>query len=109
MNDYVQIFYGSEIEALELKSRLNDLNIFPILKDETKSANLAGFGVPNYMYSHRVFIHKDQYSEACLFISEIKKKYKKIVLLNKEIKSKERRSKKPFIISLISLLDKLSF
>ena len=74
MNDYVQIFYGSEIEALELKSRLNDLNIFPILKDETKSANLAGFGVPNYMYSHRVFVHKDQYSEACLFISEIKKK-----------------------------------
>jgi hypothetical protein len=76
LNDYVQIFYGSEIEALELKSRLNDLNIFPILKDETKSANLAGFGVPNYMYSHRVFIHKDQYSEACLFISEIKKKKK---------------------------------
>lgn len=73
MTDYIQIFYGSHIKSLELKNKLNHINIYPIIKDESKSANLAGFGIPNYLFSHKVFIHKDQLDEACLFIPEIKK------------------------------------
>ena len=73
MSNYIQVFFGSEIDALSLKSKLNDINIYPILKNETNSANLAGFGVPNYLYSHKLFIHIDQYNEACLLIEELKK------------------------------------
>ena len=49
MSNYIQVFFGSEIDAISLKSKLNDINIYPILKNETNSANLAGFGVPNYL------------------------------------------------------------
>ena len=73
MSNYIQVFFGSEIDAISLKSKLNDINIYPILKNETNSANLAGFGVPNYLYSHKLFIHKDQYNVACLLIEELKK------------------------------------
>lgn len=73
MSNYIQVFFGSEIDAISLKSKLNDINIYPILKNETNSANLAGFGVPNYLYSHKLFIHKDQYNKACLLIEDLKK------------------------------------
>ena len=50
--------------------------VWYLIKDESKSGNLAGFGIPNYMYSHKVFIHKDQYEDASLFIPEIIKQDK---------------------------------
>ena len=70
MSNYIQIFFGSEIDAISLKSKLNDINIYPILKNEINSANLAGFGVPNYLYSHKLFIHKDQYNDCLLYTSD---------------------------------------
>tara|TARA_B100001057_G_scaffold472322_1_gene535508 strand:+ start:1557 stop:1790 length:234 start_codon:yes stop_codon:yes gene_type:complete len=73
LSDYIQVFFGSEIDAISFKSKLNDINIYPVLKNETNSANLAGFGVPNYLYSHKLFIHKDQYNEAYLLIEDLKK------------------------------------
>ena len=48
LTDYIQIFCGSGIDALELKNRLNDISIYPIIKDESKSGNLAGFEFPMF-------------------------------------------------------------
>ena len=36
LTDYIQIFCGSGIDALELKNRLNDISIYPIIKDEIR-------------------------------------------------------------------------
>ena len=102
LTDYIQIFCGSGIDALELKNRLNDISIYPIIKDESKSGNLAGFGIPNYMYSHKVFIHKDQFEDASLFIPEIIKQdniQAKIIKLSKEASSASYTKEKIIITS----------
>ena len=39
MSDYIQVFFGSEIDAISLKSKLNDINIYPVLKNETNNQN----------------------------------------------------------------------
>ena len=53
---YVHVFTGSMIEANRLVSELSQININSIVKDEAKSAILAGFGVPNFLYTHKVFV-----------------------------------------------------
>ena len=47
---YVHVFSGSMIEANKLVCDLSEKNIYSILEDESKSAVLAGFGVPNFLY-----------------------------------------------------------
>ena len=44
------------IEANRLVSDLSQIHINSIVKDEARSANLAGFGVPNFLFTHKVFI-----------------------------------------------------
>ena len=46
------------IEANRLVSDLSQININSIVKDEARSANLAGFGVPNFLFTHKVFIKR---------------------------------------------------
>ncbi|CAI8268403.1 MAG: Uncharacterised protein [Flavobacteriales bacterium] len=50
MTDSFSLLYtGSLIDVQRLKGALEDINIFPIIKDETESARLAGFGAPTMM------------------------------------------------------------
>ena len=50
MTDSFSLLYtGSLIDVQRLKGALEDINIFPIIKDETESARLAGFGDPTMM------------------------------------------------------------
>ena len=60
MKDLVEIYRGNLAEALHIKASLNAKGINPIIYDQINSANIAGFGIPNYMYSHIVYIHNDQ-------------------------------------------------
>ena len=46
------------IEANRLVFDLSQINISSILKDEAKSTNLANFGVPDFLYTHKVFVKK---------------------------------------------------
>ena len=55
---YVHVFTGSMIEANRLVSDLSQININSIVKDEARSANLAGFGVPNFLFTHKMFVKK---------------------------------------------------
>ena len=55
---YVHVFTGSMIEANRLVSDLSQININSIAKDEARSANLAGFGVPNFLFTHKMFVKK---------------------------------------------------
>ena len=50
MTDSFSLLYtGSLIDVQRLKGALEEINIFPIIKDETESARLAGFGSPTMM------------------------------------------------------------
>ncbi len=64
--EYVCFFSGSMIESNALASKLSIHNIKFIIKDEQNSANLAGFGVPNYLFSHKVFVNKNDLEKAKL-------------------------------------------
>lgn len=55
---YICFFSGSFIEANFIESKLSENNIKYILRDDQKSANLAGFGIPNFLNSCKIFIKK---------------------------------------------------
>ena len=58
-SDYLHFFTGSIVEVLALKQALSEKKIFPIIKDESESARLAGFGISNPSVQ-QVFLHKDE-------------------------------------------------
>lgn len=48
-NSFILLFTGSLVDVQRIKGVLEENHIFPILKDESESARLAGFGVTNTM------------------------------------------------------------
>ena len=68
---YIHVFIGSMIEANRLVSDLSQININSIVKDEAKSANLAGFGVPNFLFTHKVFVKKKHLEKAKKLIKSL--------------------------------------
>ncbi len=64
MSKYVHLFSGSIIESNALAHELSKLGIKFIIKDEQNSANLAGFGIPNYLFSCQVFVKSNDYEIA---------------------------------------------
>ena len=64
MSNYVKIYTGSFISVQRIVSDLEKINIIPVVKDQTESARLAGFGggiVPGFQ---EVFVHKEELNEA---------------------------------------------
>jgi hypothetical protein len=56
--DYIKIFSGSSIVVLAIKHAFLEKNIIPIIKDQSESGRLAGFGAtPGYQ---QVFVHSDE-------------------------------------------------
>lgn len=50
MSDSFSLLYtGNIVDVQRLKALLEESDIFPIIKDETESARLAGFGAPTMM------------------------------------------------------------
>ena len=50
-SEYVHFFSGSLIETNYITTKLSEHRLKYIVRDEQKSANLAGFGIPNYLFS----------------------------------------------------------
>ena len=70
-SNYIKVFTGSLITVQRIISELERVGIKAVVKDETESARLAGFGggiVPGFQ---EVFVHKDQLDKAVLVIEEI--------------------------------------
>ncbi len=61
---YVFFFSGSIIESSRIASKLSEYNIKYIQRDDQRSANLAGFGIPNYLFSQKIFIDKKDIEKA---------------------------------------------
>ena len=62
MSNYVHLFSGSFVESNALTYELSKLGIQFIIKDQQNSANLAGFGIPNYLFSCEVFVKTIDYT-----------------------------------------------
>ncbi|MBK55790.1 MAG: hypothetical protein CMC84_00465 [Flavobacteriaceae bacterium] len=59
-----ELFTGSFIEAQKISTILEDFNIKYIIQDQKKSAILAGFGVTNLFYTHRLLVYENDYELA---------------------------------------------
>ncbi|QLE02329.1 DUF2007 domain-containing protein [Galbibacter sp. BG1] len=70
--DYIRIFTGSDIQATFIKSKLEEVGIVPVIKNETESGRLAGFG-PSIVNQVRMFVHKDEHTAALAVLSDAEK------------------------------------
>ncbi|MCM5663242.1 putative signal transducing protein [Galbibacter mesophilus] len=70
--DYIRIFTGSDIQATYIKSKLEEAGISPVIKNETESARLAGFG-PSVINQVQMFVHQDEHTAALAILSEAEK------------------------------------
>ena len=69
-SNYIKVFGGNSIEAQRVELALKENNIEPILKDETESARLAGFGTP-LPELVEIFVNKDEEVRALAIITKI--------------------------------------
>jgi hypothetical protein len=67
---YTKIYTGSFIIVQLLVSKLEDVGISPVIKDETESGRLAGFGasIPG---QQEVFVHEDELGKATPIVNEV--------------------------------------
>jgi hypothetical protein len=60
---YQRIYTGSFVIVTLLVSKLEEVGITPIIKDETESGRLAGFG-PSVPGQQQVFVHDNELDKA---------------------------------------------
>ena len=68
---FIKIFTWNAIEILALRNELEKQGIAPIIKDDSESARLAGFGIvaPGIQ---EVFVHKDELDVAFRIVESLK-------------------------------------
>ena len=59
-----ELFTGSFIEVQKICTVLDDFEIKSIIQDQKKSAILAGFGITNLFYTHRLLVYENDYELA---------------------------------------------
>lgn len=57
-HSFVHIYTGSSVVVLALRNALQAENIIPVIKDESESARMAGFGITHDQ--QQVFVHQDE-------------------------------------------------
>ena len=69
--NFIKIFTGNSITVLSIMNALEDKNIIAVVKDDSESARLAGFGMvaPGLQ---EVFVHQDELDEAIRIIESFK-------------------------------------
>ena len=60
---YIKIFTGNFMVVQRIISKLEEVGISPIIKDETESGRLAGFGPP-IPGQQEMFVHEDELDKA---------------------------------------------
>lgn len=67
---YTKIFEGSYISCNRLVNELKSVNIYPIVKDHSRSALLSGFGF-NPNEKTKIFVRTDQSFESKEIINKL--------------------------------------
>ncbi|MBD0822552.1 putative signal transducing protein [Aestuariibaculum marinum] len=70
-SEYTKIYTGDAIMVKRFVLELEDANINPIVKDQTESARLAGFGGGILPGFQEVFVHQDEQERATQIINDI--------------------------------------
>ena len=60
--DYLCVFSGNDIDSLNIIESLKKIDIYPIIKNESESARLAGFGIIDH--KKKIYVHRDEYGRA---------------------------------------------
>ena len=61
--NYTRIFVGNTAQAQSIVSRLKDIGIIAVVKDEAESARLAGFA-SSMLGETEVFVHNEELEQA---------------------------------------------
>ncbi|MGC1204643.1 MAG: DUF2007 domain-containing protein [Flavobacteriaceae bacterium] len=69
-SNYIKIFTGNFIIVQRIVSDLEQQSINAVIKDETESGRLAGFGAP-IQGQQEVYVHKDELDKALLVVESI--------------------------------------
>ncbi|SDB42917.1 Putative signal transducing protein [Flavobacteriaceae bacterium MAR_2010_188] len=69
--DYIKVYAGNFVVVQSMMGRFEDAGINAIIKDESESGRLAGFG-SSIQGFQEVFVHKDELKKATLIVDEIK-------------------------------------
>tara|TARA_Y100000996_G_scaffold407071_1_gene384235 strand:+ start:3467 stop:3679 length:213 start_codon:yes stop_codon:yes gene_type:complete len=69
VDSFTKIYSGSSIKVLSIKDMLEKNNIIPIIKDQSESSRLAGFG--SLINFQEVFVHESEVSKALKFLKDI--------------------------------------
>ena len=69
-HEYVKVFEGNSICCERLITELKSVSIYPVIKDEKKSALLAGFGF-DLVQKIQVFVRTDQKIESTNIIHNL--------------------------------------
>ncbi|GAA4882210.1 hypothetical protein GCM10023311_00350 [Flaviramulus aquimarinus] len=63
MSNYIKVFTGNFIEVQRIFNELQNLNICAIIKDESESGRLAGFGA-SIQGLQEIHVHKEELDKA---------------------------------------------
>jgi len=64
--DYKRIYTGSTVFVKMIQSRLEEIDVYPIVKDNLSSGTWGGFGgIPGMI---QLFVHRDEYDKAKLVV-----------------------------------------
>ena len=69
--DFIKIFTGNTISVLALRNALEEKSIVAVIKDDSESARLAGFGMvaPGLQ---EVVVHEDELDQAVRIVESLK-------------------------------------
>ncbi|MGK0253992.1 MAG: hypothetical protein ACI9OE_001478 [Mariniflexile sp.] len=73
-SNYEKIFTGNFAVVRRIEMELNALDINPIIKDQSESAILGGFGGTFAPDFQEVFVHKDELDRASEIVNNITSK-----------------------------------
>lgn len=70
-SDYIKLYAGSFVIVQAIVDRLEEQGINAIVKDESESGRLAGFG-SSIQGFQELYVHKDEQQKAIAIVEEIK-------------------------------------
>lgn len=69
-SNYIKVFTGSFIVVQLIADRLNAIGINPVVKDETESGRLAGFGA-SIQGLQEIYVHNDELNKAVEIVESV--------------------------------------
>ncbi len=67
---YKKVYSGSMIIVTNIVAKLEKVGIIPVIKDESESGRLAGFGSA-IQYFQEIYVHQDEIEKATFVIESI--------------------------------------